>query len=211
MPHGFPHDPYAREYDVDLEKADCWVAEVLFGLCYADIASGESLLDVGIGTGLSSRLFHLAGLRIFGIDGSQAMLDLCASKGIAEQLVHQDILEFPWPYQDSSIQHVISCGVFQCVDNLESVFSEIRRIQMDGGLFCFTVMKNDEVQDRNEQIMYDIPIYSHSAKYIHGLLDTYHYEKRKEIVCMVGDLPYRVIEAQNAGHKQRRSPSWKHL
>jgi predicted TPR repeat methyltransferase len=194
-----PHDHFTQEYEAEIEKADCWVAEVLFGFCYADIKSGESLLDVGIGTGLSSRLFHLAGLRIFGIDGSRAMLDLCASKGITEQLVHQDILEFPWPYGDSSIKHVISCGVFQCVDNLEAVFAEIRRIQMDDGLFCFTVMKNDEVQDKNEQIMYGIPIYSHSARYIHGVLETYHYKKMKEIVCLVGDLPYRVIEARKRG------------
>ena len=194
-----PHDPFARNYDAEIKRYDCWVAEVLFGLCYADIARGDSLLDVGIGTGLSSCLFHLAGLRIFGIDGSQAMLDLCASKRIAEQLVHQDILELPWPFGDSSINHVISCGVFQCVDNLESVLSEIRRIQMADGLFCFTVMKNDEVQDRNEQIMYDIPIYSHSAKYIHGLMERFHYEKLKEIVCLVGDLPYRVIEARKRG------------
>lgn len=191
-----PHDQYAQDYDADLEKADCWVAEVLFGLCYADITSGESLLDVGIGTGLSSRLFHLAGLRISGIDGSKAMLDLCAGKGFAEQLVHQDILQFPWPYPDSSFKHVISCGVFQCLDNLKAVISEIRRIQMDNGLFCFTVMKNDEVQDKNEQIMYGIPIYSHSASYIHGLLDKYHYEKLKEIVCLAADSPFRVILAR---------------
>lgn len=194
-----PHDTYAAEYDAEIQRYDCWVAEVLFGLCYADVASGESLLDVGIGTGLSSQLFRQAGLRIFGIDGSKAMLTLCACKGIAEQLVHQDILQFPWPYPDASFQHVISCGVFQCVDDLESVFAEIRRVQMDGGLFAFTVMKNDDGRDRNEQVMYGIPVYSHSAGYIHGLLGKYNFRKIKEIVCLVGDLPYRVIEARNQG------------
>src|SRR5210317_1927693 len=100
-----PHDKYAKDYDNQIYDYDCWLAEVLFGLCYEDIEPGETVLDAGIGTGLSSRLFHQAGLRIFGSDGSRDMLSLCQSKGITRGLVKQNITQIPWPYLNASIKH----------------------------------------------------------------------------------------------------------
>lgn len=192
-----PHDKYAEDYDKQIRTYDCWLAEVLFGLCYEDIQEGETLLDVGIGTGLSSRLFHQAGLRIFGIDGSQEMLSLCQNKGITLQLVQQDINQFPLPYQNSSFKHIISCGVFHIISELNSVFSEIMRVQEPNGCFLFSVMKSREdlMADKKyeEKIIDDIPIYSHNDKYVESLLAKYQYEMKKDIVCFVGDTPFRVI------------------
>jgi len=192
-----PHDKYAEDYDKQIRTYDCWLAEVLFGLCYEDIQEGETLLDVGIGTGLSSRLFHQAGLRIFGIDGSQEMLSLCQNKGITLQLVQQDINQFPLPYQSSSFKHIISCGVFHFISELNSVFSEIMRVQEPNGCFLFSVMKSREdlMADKKyeEKIIDDIPIYSHNDKYVESLLAKYQYEMKKDIVCFVGDTPFRVI------------------
>lgn len=195
-----PHDKYAQDYDRQIENYDCWLSEVFFGLCYEDIKGGETILDVGIGTGLSSRLFHLAGLRIYGIDGSKEMLAICRRKAIASDLVHQDILDLPWPYQNSSIQHVISCGVFHFIGELNSIFSEIYRIQVTDGLFMFSVMNRKEDQgtqpDFEEQLIDGIPVFIHSKKYIQELMKEFHYEKRKEIVCFVGATPFRVIYSQ---------------
>jgi len=195
-----PHDKHAADYDQQIEKHDCWLAEVVFGLCYEDIKEGETILDVGIGTGLSSRLFNLAGLKIFGIDGSHEMLAICRSKAIANELVHQDILDLPWPYQNSSMQHVISCGVFHFIGELEPVFSEIHRIQGPNGLFLFTIMKSEDHKeyqlDFEQQIIDGIPVFSHSAKYIQDLMKKFHYDKKKEIVCFVGNNPFTVIYSQ---------------
>jgi predicted TPR repeat methyltransferase len=197
-----PHDKYARDYDDQIERYDCRIAEVVFGLCYGDITRGESLLDIGIGTGLSSLLFHQAGLRIFGIDGSEEMLSLCKSKGIADELTRQDILDLPWPYRNSSIKHVISCGVFHFIGDLDPVFAEIHRIQEPNGLLTFTVMKGDEKQGKlqnfEQRIVDGIPVFSHSAKYVRSLLSDHHYEKRKEIVCLVGETPFRVVCSQKS-------------
>lgn len=194
------HDKYAPEYDAEIERYDCRIAEVLFGLCYGDIYPGESLLDVGIGTGLSSFLFHRAGLRIRGIDGSQAMLDICAGKEVTAELTHQDILSLPWPYPGASFDHVISCGVFHFIGELESVFAEIDRVHNGNGLLAFTVMKcSDETQALQQRIVDDIPVYSHSAKTIQALLAQHQYLKSKEIVCFVGETPFRVICATKRG------------
>jgi predicted TPR repeat methyltransferase len=102
------HDKYARDYDNQIKNHDCHIAEILFGLSYEYIKNGDSLLDIGIGTGISSKLFNLAGLNVFGIDGSAEMLDICKTKGIAKELVEQDLLVFPWPYQKDTFDHIIS-------------------------------------------------------------------------------------------------------
>ncbi len=192
-----PHDKFAKEYDEQIEKFDCWLAEIMFGLCYEDIVKGETILDIGIGTGLSSRLFHRAGLRVFGIDGSNEMLSICQNKGIASELVHQDILQIPWPYQKSSIKHIISCGVFHFISELNPIFAEIQRIQEENGLFLFTIMKNDGENgaDKNfkQRIIDGIPVFSHSEKYIQGLINDYYFERKKEITCFVGDTPHKII------------------
>jgi len=45
--------------------------------CYEYIKPGDSLLDLGIGTGLSSVLFAKVGLNITDLDGSLEMLKEC--------------------------------------------------------------------------------------------------------------------------------------
>ncbi len=84
-------------YDLEAEKC-CWFApEVAFGLSYKCIEPGQTLLDIGIGTGLSSDLFRKAGLIIHGMDISEEMLDICRDKGY-ENLQQHDILQLPYPY-----------------------------------------------------------------------------------------------------------------
>ena len=57
-----------------------WVgSEVAFGLAYEYTSPAQTILDIGIGTGLGSILFHKAGMFIYGLDNSDAMLDICQS------------------------------------------------------------------------------------------------------------------------------------
>lgn len=70
----------ASDYDRKAEEYDWRGPEVAFGLSYAFVSPGESVLDIGIGTGLSSVLFHKAGLRVYGMDVSPQMLEACSGK-----------------------------------------------------------------------------------------------------------------------------------
>jgi ubiquinone/menaquinone biosynthesis C-methylase UbiE len=63
-------DDYASDYDESARSMHWHGPEVLFGLMYEYLKKGQSLLDVGIGTGLSARFFYQAGLQIYGVDGS---------------------------------------------------------------------------------------------------------------------------------------------
>jgi ubiquinone/menaquinone biosynthesis C-methylase UbiE len=112
------HDKYAQDYDKSIFDYECYIADVLFGFSYEYIQEGENILDVGIGTGISSQLFHKAGLKIYGIDGSKAILDICRQKRIAQDLIEQDVLSVPWPYQNATFTHVVSCGLFHFIEKL---------------------------------------------------------------------------------------------
>lgn len=48
--------------------------------------SGDKLLDLGIGTGLTSFIFKKAGLDIHGLDNLEIMLNICRKKNITRDL-----------------------------------------------------------------------------------------------------------------------------
>lgn len=68
-------------YDGEAEASGWCGPEVAFGLACMYVQPGQSILDIGIGTGLGSVLFRKAGLEVHGMDISPKMLDECRSKG----------------------------------------------------------------------------------------------------------------------------------
>ena len=122
------HDKYAKEYDSQIKEYDCYIADVLFGLSYEYIKKGENLIDIGIGTGVSSCLFSKAELHIIGIDGSKEMLKICKMKRIADELIEHYMMVFPWPFQKQHFKHVICCGVFHFMGDLDRICHEISQL-----------------------------------------------------------------------------------
>lgn len=127
----------AETYD-EAAVAIGWKGPLLvFGLMSGRIRSCQTVLDIGIGTGLGSEPFFKAGLRITGMDVSDTMLAVCRKKGFAERLVCHDLTQFPYPFTDGSFDHVISTGVFHFFPDLDLIFHEVGRILHDGGWFAF--------------------------------------------------------------------------
>ena len=83
----------ASDYDHLAQKYQWYGPEILFGLCYELVKPGDSLLDIGIGTGLCSSLFFKHGLEIYGLDNSDEMLEMCRQKGITTELKKWDFLK----------------------------------------------------------------------------------------------------------------------
>lgn len=134
----------------------CWHGhEILFGLMYEFVNPQDTLLDIGIGTGLSSMLFHKAGLQISGFDNSQEMLTGCTSKGFSTGIIQHDLRNVPYPYEKDSFNHVISLGVLNFFADLAPVFKEASRILMLKGIFGFTVEEQKPGQSLQYTISYD--------------------------------------------------------
>ncbi len=185
------HDAYAADYDAQVQTYACHVAEVLFGLCTEFIQPDQRLLDVGIGSGLSAQLFAKAGLEIYGMDFSPAMLDICQAKRFTADLKQHDLLQLPWPYPSGRFEDVVCCGVLHFIPELEAIFGEVHRVLAEGGLFAFTtrhpVMLATDPTGYERQVVGEFEIFSHAPAYIETLLAQRSFTRLKIQRCFVGD------------------------
>ncbi len=125
-------------YAEEAEATGWFGPEVVFGLFYTYVQTGQSMLDIGIGTGLGSDLFRKTGLKIYGMDHSPQMIEACRSKGISALRLH-DLSKQPYPYDSESINHAVCTGVMNFFKDLSPMFKETTRIIQTGGFFGFVV------------------------------------------------------------------------
>jgi SAM-dependent methyltransferase len=176
----------AREYD-DQARLTNWLgSEAVFGLTYEYVKAGQSLLDLGIGSGLSSIPFHKAGLRIYGLDGSREILKICAVKNFAVELKMHDLRKLPLPYATGSFDHVIAIAVLNSFGDLSPLFIDIARIVKREGLFAFTVeeqkpglessyMINPVEVSEEPDAEIAVVLHRHRESYINGILKRNHF------------------------------------
>lgn len=173
----------ASHYDSEAEVYNWRGPEVVFGLTYGFVNPGESVLDIGIGTGLGSGLFHKAGLRVYGMDVSTEMLEACRSKGFAADLKRHDLTVEPYPYDEASLDHAVCLGVLNFFKDLRLVFREVARILRDNGMFVFVVgdrVPGDDaayvVGREQAKTDSDVTMYRHGTEQINDLLGDNHFE-----------------------------------
>ena len=65
------YEAMARKYDLTAKQHSWLPPDVAFGLVFEYIKPRQKLLDVGCGTGLSSKYFSKVGVETYGIDGSK--------------------------------------------------------------------------------------------------------------------------------------------
>jgi len=166
------------EYDDKADEKNWRGPEVVFGLSYDFVNPGQTVLDIGIGTGLASILFHKAGLRVYGMDLSTGMLEACRQKGFATELKEHDLTIAPYPFDDASVDHAISVGVLNHFGDLRTVFSEVARVVRDGGIFAFMV--GDRAEDEEAEVVAGcghgqshsgVKLYRHSTEEVNRLLE----------------------------------------
>ena len=128
--------------------------EIEVGLCQRH-AVGPEVLDVGIGTGRASLPLARAGLRVTGIDSSQAMLEECARQAgdlpITLQLGDVAHLEFP----DGCFDSLVSLNVLVHFPHWREVLREWARVVRKGGRIIFDIHSLDH--ERVASAAYGLP------------------------------------------------------
>lgn len=179
--------------------------EILFGLMYEFIAPGETLLDVGIGTGLSSLLFHKAGLVVSGFDNSADMLRGCESKGFAGETIEHDLREVLFPYQADSFDHIISLAVLNFFPDLETVIKEASRIIKPQRIFGFAVEEKKAEQSSwytmrvesgpgEHEEPFDVTLYRHSDAHVRALSADEGFSALKDFEFLADRYPEQGID-----------------
>jgi len=182
----------AVNYDEQARRTEWFGSEVVFGLAYEFVKPGESLLDLGIGSGLSSIPFHKAGLRIYGLDGSDEVLQVCAAKGFAVELKCHDLRELPLPYASGFCNHIICVAVLNSFPYLDGLFKEAARIIQKQGVFAFTVENLQPDQEESypinrvevsekARLETSVRLYRHRDEYIRQILDENGFELLKAL------------------------------
>lgn len=207
------HDKIASDYDSLAKKYNSHIPELLFGMCFEYIKPGDSLLDLGIGTGLSSILFAKAGLNISGLDGSGEMLRECEKKGFAGELKQYNIQDVPLPYSDNSFSHIVCCGVFHSFGDLLPTTKEACRILKPEGIFAFTIASltakdaGSNGKSMPEYIelssTWETPFYRHSDRYVDGIAQKLSFTIQKEQKVLadsgdkdIGDILFKIVVMQ---------------
>lgn len=107
-------------------------AEPLAALVVQCLGLPTAVLDVGVGSGLTTATIEAAGHRVFGVDVSGRMLALARRRDPGARLVRADATRLPIP--DDSFDRVMSVQVFQLLAEPEWLLSEIARVLRPGGV-----------------------------------------------------------------------------
>jgi ubiquinone/menaquinone biosynthesis C-methylase UbiE len=120
----------------------------------ADLQAGESVVDLGSGSGMDA--FYAAGLvgptgRVHGVDFTQEQLDkarrLAAGAGLAQVEFHEARIE-ALPLTDASIDCVISNGVINLCPDKKAVFVEAARVLTPGGRLAIAdIVSEQQLKD----------------------------------------------------------------
>jgi len=131
----YPEPELSRVPDATVES----FAGVANHFTLGRIEPGSVVLDLGCGAGtdllIAAQMTGTRG-RVIGVDMTPAMLDVAQASacelGFQHVELHESLIE-SLPFDDASVDIVISNGVIDLVPDKETVFAEIDRVLRPGG------------------------------------------------------------------------------
>lgn len=177
-------EAWAKTYDRDLAQPtgmgplEGYADSLTLAASLVPLEAGDSVLDIGIGTGAFADLLCKRGARITGIDISDDMLDECLNQH-PNFLLHTGSFK-PIPLPDCRFNVVISSFAFHEVPKDERLEAcvEIARVLKAGGYVCLL------------DIMFASPSAMHEARQLLGRL-----WDNDEDYALVSDLDRTLREA----------------
>jgi len=166
-------DSYANSFNkhlIDTLKYES--PKNLLELLNLSINDKFAILDIGCGTGLMGKLLKPYASKIVGVDLSKEMLSRAKLTGTYDELIADDILEFLNKCNDK-FDLVVSADVFIYIGELSNIFKDLVEIIKAGGLFCFSVEKNESIKFG---LSPKTLRYSHSKEYIQKLASLHNFK-----------------------------------
>jgi predicted TPR repeat methyltransferase len=159
-------DNFAPSFDRHLRALRYRVPELLADAVAAVGRPPGDVADLGCGTGLCGAA--IAGQRprsITGVDLSPAMLALANSRRVYTTLVENEVHKWLAQTEAATLDLVLAADVFIYVGNLDALFELVGRVLRSGGLFGFSV----ERDDASDYSLRATGRYAQSASYINRL------------------------------------------
>lgn len=120
-------------YDAWYESArGKWIAQQEFSVLQElfPLAQGQSLLDVGCGTGYFSQRFNQLGLQVTGLDPELAMIDFAKSKEKQVKYIEGNALALP--FEDNSFDYSAAITSLCFIGEPEKAITEMLRVSRYG-------------------------------------------------------------------------------
>lgn len=144
-------------------------------------ASGESILDIGCGTGAGTRHLLQMGMNATGLDPSPYMLQLCADRFGQQVDLYRGFAE-DLPFDDNSFNHAVFLISLEFVDTPLKAIEEACRVAKDRVFFGFLNRFALKGVQRWRKAFWDAQVFQHARLFT-------VWELKKMVRSVAGPVP----------------------
>jgi len=103
------------------------------------VKAGIDVLDIGVGTGQTSKIFIDQKINVTGIDISEKMLAIAKSKFKFKKLVKYDIEQGLLNlFSQEKFDIIVAVGIFEFIDNIKNALNEMKQLLKEDVVLAFS-------------------------------------------------------------------------
>ena len=121
--------------DAFTEGADAEYREQILPMAAEHLEGAVDVLDVGTGEGQLARVAAAGGRRVVGVDPAWSQLEVARRRGGGAAYVRAGAATLPFPA--ARFDAVLTCLVFEHIDDADAAIAEVGRVLRPGGVFLF--------------------------------------------------------------------------